>query len=359
MLVAVVGRGRRAARATPTARSSPAASTTRASRCSPGTPRAATPLTPIVTWQDKRSQEVLDRLEPSGRAERMRERSGMPLDPYFSRRQARLAPASTTRTVAARRRGRHAAAGHGRLVASATGSAPASPPTPRPRRAPSSPSRAAGLGPRAARGVRRAARGAARDHRQRRRARHAAPPGLAGRAAAARARRRPAGGARGCRLRRARAASRRPTAPGVFVLAHVGDERPAGAAEAGLLPTVAWRIDGRVEYALDGGVFTAGALLEWLSRDLGLAADPPALAALAAEVEDARRRARAAGAGRARRAVVALRGARRDRRADARARGRGTSRARRSRRSPGAWPTCCRAVGGQRSGRRCCGWTAA
>jgi len=71
---------------------------------------------------------------------------------------------------------------------------------------------------------------------------------------------------------------------GVFVLAHAGDERPAP--EGGLLPTVAWRVDGRVEWAIDGGVFTAGALLEWLSRDLGLAADPPALAAAAAEVSD-------------------------------------------------------------------------
>src|SRR5207244_2436765 len=41
-------------------------------------------LTPIVTWQDKRSQEVLDRLEADGRADRVRELSGMPLDPYFS-----------------------------------------------------------------------------------------------------------------------------------------------------------------------------------------------------------------------------------------------------------------------------------
>jgi glycerol kinase len=73
---------------------------------------------------------------------------------------------------------------------------------------------------------------------------------------------------------------------GVFVLAHVGDERPSPG-ETGLLPTVAWRVDGRVEYALDGGVFTAGAVLEWLSRDLGLAADPPALAGLAREVDDA------------------------------------------------------------------------
>ena len=42
------------------------------------------PLTPIVTWQDKRSLEVLDRLERDGDAEAVRERSGMPLDPYFS-----------------------------------------------------------------------------------------------------------------------------------------------------------------------------------------------------------------------------------------------------------------------------------
>ena len=42
------------------------------------------PLTPIVTWQDKRSQEVLDRLEADGLADEVRERSGMPLDPYFS-----------------------------------------------------------------------------------------------------------------------------------------------------------------------------------------------------------------------------------------------------------------------------------
>jgi glycerol kinase len=71
----------------------------------------------------------------------------------------------------------------------------------------------------------------------------------------------------------------------VFVLAHVGSEPPAPS-EDGLLPTVAWRVQGKTEYALDGGVFTAGALVEWLSRDLGLAADPAALAALAAEVPD-------------------------------------------------------------------------
>ena len=70
---------------------------------------------------------------------------------------------------------------------------------------------------------------------------------------------------------------------GVFVLAHVGDQvpRPAG----GLLPTVAWSIDGKLEYALDGGVFAAGAMLEWMCNQLGIAEDPPALSKLAREAE--------------------------------------------------------------------------
>jgi glycerol kinase len=71
---------------------------------------------------------------------------------------------------------------------------------------------------------------------------------------------------------------------GVFILAHVGDEvpRPAG----GLLPTVAWRIGDRTEYAIDGGVFSAGAMLEWLCRELGVAVNPAALGELARTVED-------------------------------------------------------------------------
>ena len=42
-----------------------------------------------------------------------------------------------------------------------------------------------------------------------------------------------------------------------------------------------------MEYALDGGVFAAGAMLEWLCREMGLAADPPALGELARTVDDA------------------------------------------------------------------------
>jgi glycerol kinase len=70
---------------------------------------------------------------------------------------------------------------------------------------------------------------------------------------------------------------------GVFILAHVGDEvpRPAG----GLLPTVAWRLGDRTEYAIDGGVFSAGAMLEWLCRELGVAPTPAALGELARTVD--------------------------------------------------------------------------
>jgi glycerol kinase len=72
---------------------------------------------------------------------------------------------------------------------------------------------------------------------------------------------------------------------GVFVLAHVGDEVPEAA--GGLLPTVAWRTQGRTEYALDGGVFAAGEMLEWLCRELGLAPEPAALGELAREAGSA------------------------------------------------------------------------
>jgi glycerol kinase len=69
---------------------------------------------------------------------------------------------------------------------------------------------------------------------------------------------------------------------GVFVLG-----RTDGPALAdGLLPTVAWAGADEVAYALDGGVFAAGSLLDWLARDLGLAADARALAGTAAGVRD-------------------------------------------------------------------------
>jgi glycerol kinase len=75
---------------------------------------------------------------------------------------------------------------------------------------------------------------------------------------------------------------------GVFVLGRT----QAPVAASGLLPTVAWAAPdasggvGEVAYALDGGVFAAGSLLDWLAQGLGLAADASALAAAAATVHD-------------------------------------------------------------------------
>jgi glycerol kinase len=75
---------------------------------------------------------------------------------------------------------------------------------------------------------------------------------------------------------------------GVFVLGLTPGPEPC----EGLLPTVAWAGPGpgggpgEPAYALEGGVFAAGALLEWLSGPLGLAADPAALAAMAGELGD-------------------------------------------------------------------------
>jgi glycerol kinase len=79
---------------------------------------------------------------------------------------------------------------------------------------------------------------------------------------------------------------------GVFVLGRTQGPTIA----SGLLPTVAWAAPdasggadsdvGEISYALDGGVFAAGSLLDWLAHGLGLAIDAPALAASAATVTD-------------------------------------------------------------------------
>jgi glycerol kinase len=66
---------------------------------------------------------------------------------------------------------------------------------------------------------------------------------------------------------------------GAFVLVNVGD-RPI-ASKFGLLTTVAWKAGGRVAYALEGSAFVAGAAVQWLRDGLGViksAADIEALA---------------------------------------------------------------------------------
>jgi glycerol kinase len=58
---------------------------------------------------------------------------------------------------------------------------------------------------------------------------------------------------------------------GCFLLMNTG-ETPF-VSRSGLLTTIAWGLDGRVEYALEGSVFVAGATIQWLRDGLGLIDD--------------------------------------------------------------------------------------
>jgi glycerol kinase len=71
---------------------------------------------------------------------------------------------------------------------------------------------------------------------------------------------------------------------GCFLLMNTGD-RPA-ASRHELLTTPAWRIGGRTEYALEGSVFVAGAVVQWLRDGLGLIRTAAEVEALAASVPD-------------------------------------------------------------------------
>jgi glycerol kinase len=238
------------------------------------------PITPIVTWQDKRSQQILDRLDAAGRAEEIRNRSGMPLDPYFS--AGKLAwllerDADVRRALAD---GTLRLGTVDSFLCDRLGGGFATDPSTASRTQLGAPDWDPALldifgvpGE-----VLPAIADTAGDLGV---LRHPSWP----RELPLRARcvdQQAALAGAGC-VRPGQVKATYGT--GVFVLAHAGTQRPRPA--GGLLPTIAWRVAGQVEWAIDGGVFTAGALLDWLSRDIGLAADPAALAAAASEVEDA------------------------------------------------------------------------
>ena len=71
---------------------------------------------------------------------------------------------------------------------------------------------------------------------------------------------------------------------GCFLLMNTG-ERPA-ASRHRLVSTVAWRRGERTAYALEGGVFVAGAAIQWLRDGLGIIARSADVDALAAQVSD-------------------------------------------------------------------------
>jgi glycerol kinase len=69
---------------------------------------------------------------------------------------------------------------------------------------------------------------------------------------------------------------------GAFVLVNTGPQPLASG--SGLLSTVAWQIGDDVQYALEGSCFVAGAAVQWLRDGLGIIADSAEIEALAASV---------------------------------------------------------------------------
>jgi len=71
---------------------------------------------------------------------------------------------------------------------------------------------------------------------------------------------------------------------GCFMLMNTGTERVVS--HSGLLTTIAWGIDNKVEYALEGSVFVAGAAIQWLRDGLKIIDTAPDSEYYAMKVED-------------------------------------------------------------------------
>jgi glycerol kinase len=71
---------------------------------------------------------------------------------------------------------------------------------------------------------------------------------------------------------------------GCFMLMNIG-KKPVMSAN-NLLTTIAWKINGEVTYALEGGIFIGGAVVQWLRDELGLIKSSAEVEELAATVKD-------------------------------------------------------------------------
>jgi len=71
---------------------------------------------------------------------------------------------------------------------------------------------------------------------------------------------------------------------GCFMLMNVGD-KPIKS-KNNLLTTIAWQIDGKTEYALEGSVFIAGAVVQWLRDELGIIRESKDVEYFANKVDD-------------------------------------------------------------------------
>ncbi|WP_028783904.1 glycerol kinase GlpK [Thalassobacillus devorans] len=70
---------------------------------------------------------------------------------------------------------------------------------------------------------------------------------------------------------------------GCFMLMNTGDKGVKS--EHGLLTTLAWGLDGKVEYALEGSIFVAGSAIQWLRDGLKLIDNAPETESLAASID--------------------------------------------------------------------------
>ena len=71
---------------------------------------------------------------------------------------------------------------------------------------------------------------------------------------------------------------------GCFILMNTGD-KPVFS-EHGMLTTIAWGVDGRISYALEGSIFMGGALVQWLRDELKIISTAPESEDLALSVGD-------------------------------------------------------------------------
>ena len=71
---------------------------------------------------------------------------------------------------------------------------------------------------------------------------------------------------------------------GCFMLMNTGTKPIVS--KNNLLTTVAWRVGGRTEYALEGSIFIAGAVVQWLRDGLGIIKTSGEVESLAAQVAD-------------------------------------------------------------------------
>ena len=241
------------------------------------------PLAPAVLWHCRRSQAIVDRVAAAGHARAIRDRTGLPLDPYFSAGKVRWLLENVEAVAAAERTGRLAVGTVDAWLTARLGDGP--------RTDPSTASRTQlfdlrslgwdddlarwwdvpidslpAVGPTVGDLGRLTIRGAGSlPLRAMACDQQAALAGQGGHHAGT---------------------TKATFGTGVFVLANAGPEVPQPV--EGILTTIAWTdAAGRPTYALDGGVFSAGALLSWLSDDLGIFETAADLDALASQVGDA------------------------------------------------------------------------